>query len=198
MKLLAAFSLALIGILDADAQGLIWSADHWAENDAVLPGASWEIAFDHVSEVSAFPPSANTATRIFSMTLATNDSGRTFVANAMNEPGFAGFVAGLTDGTNGWLRFQDGSPSAWFRQSEELFLGRPSNAPDLAGYDITEVAFRVNSFYDWYDHTEGRYFRTLEYSLDFYAVPEPSTRALLGLGAAALMMRRRTRRLFRP
>ena len=67
----------------------------------------------------------------------------------------------------------------------------------LAGYNITQIGFRVNNFYDYFDVQEDRYFRQLDYSLDFYgaAVPEPSTWALLGLGgAAALLLRRKAGR----
>jgi len=77
------------------------------------------------------------------------------------------------------------------------FFGRPSLSPDLAGYDITQIGFRVNNFYDFYNAPEDRYFRRLDYSLDFYgaAVPEPSTWALLALGGAtALLLRRKARR----
>jgi hypothetical protein len=188
--------LAILSALDVQAQGLIWTADHWAENGAVLRGSSWGIAFDHVSDpYFGAPPSQNPATRIFSMTLATNDAGRTFVANALNEPGFGGFVAGLTDGATGYLRFE--FPTAWQVQSEQDFLGRSSLAPDLAGYNITQIGLRVNNFYDYFDVPEDRYFRHLDYSLDFYGapVPEPSTWALLGLGgAAALLLRRKARK----
>ena len=47
--------------------------------------------------------------------------------------------------------------------------------------------FRVNNFYDYFDVQEDRYFKTLNYSLDFYgvSVPEPGTWALLGLGGTA-------------
>ena len=132
---------------------------------------------------------------LFSMSLATNDSGRTFFANAQNEPGFGGFVAGLTDGANNYVRVQ--ATSAWEVWTEQPFLGRSSLAPDLAGYNITQIGFRVNSFYDDYDGTEDRYLKKLDYSLDFYgaAVPEPSTWALLALGGTtALLLRRKARR----
>ena len=89
-------------MLDAHAQGLIWSVDKWAEQSET-PGASWQIAFDQVSQFVFYPPSTDTPTRIFFMTLATNDIGRTFFTDALNEPGFAGFVASLTDGTNGFI-----------------------------------------------------------------------------------------------
>ena len=198
VKSLLAFSIALLVTLDVHAQGLIWSASSQAGHSGTAPGGSWQIAFDHVSDLS-FPisPSLNPVSGIFSMTLNTNDTGRTFFANTLNEPGFGGFVAGLTDGTNGWLRIQDGTSFGYLAQTERGFLGRSAAAPDLAGYDITQIGFRVNNFYDYFDVQEDRYFRQLDYSLDFYgaAVPEPGTWALLGLGGAAtLLLCRRTRR----
>ncbi len=196
MKLLIAFSLAVLTTLDARAQGLIWTVDHEAGNNGVLPGQNWQVAFDYVLDPNSLPPpSLNPVTGIFSITLNTNDTGRTFFANALNEPGFGGFVAGLTDGPNGYIRFAP-STYSWYYGSEQLFLGRSPASPDLAGYNITQIGFRVNNFYDYFDVQENGYFRQLDYSLDFYgaAVPEPSTWALLGLGgAAALLLRRKAR-----
>ena len=133
------------------------------------------------------------------MSLSTNASGQTFFATTLNEPEFGGFVANLTDGVNGLFRFQQGSPGIFQDWSEQSFLGRSAAAPDLAGYDITQIGFRVNNFYDYFDVQEDRYFRTLDYSLDFYGapVPEPSIYALLALGAAAWLLRIRSRRLRR-
>lgn len=131
------------------------------------------------------------------MMISTNDAGRTFFANALNEPGFGGFVAGLTDGTNSYIRFQEYGPFSWGNASEAGFLGRSLSTPDFAGYTISQIGFRVNNYYDWFYEPENRYLNTLDYSLDFYGspVPEPSTWALLGLGgAAALLLRTKIRR----
>jgi hypothetical protein len=197
--MITTFLLAVLGVFDAHAQGLVWTANRTTTEGGWPPLASWEIAFDHVSDPSfpTPPPSLNPATRIFSMILTTNDTGRTFFANALNEPGFAGFAAGLTDGANGYIRLQAPYPSTWGGLSEQVFLGRSSLSPDLAGYNITQISFRVNNFYDSYYAPDDVYLKTLNYSFDFYGapVPEPGIWALLSLGAAAgLFMRRRMRR----
>ena len=197
MRILVTFSLVLLAGLAARAQGVIWSADRWAEQSET-PGASWQIAFDHTSD-QFFPtrPNQNFATRIFPLTIGTNDTGHTFFTDGISESGFAGFIAGLTDGTNGFLRFQVVSAGVVYPPSEQDFLGRSSLSPDLVGYNITQIGFRVNNFYDWYEPVEERNFRTLNYSLDFYgaAVPEPSTWTLLALGGtAALLLHRKARR----
>ncbi len=196
MKFIATISLVLFCNLTTHAQGLIWSADRWVDHTSV-PGQSWPIALDYVSDVwNPTYPRQNVATRIFFMPLSTNDTGRTFFTDALSEPGFAGFVAGLTDGANGYIRFEDESVGGWTGASEQQFLGRSSLAPDLAGYNITQIGFRVHTFVDGYDPEGDDHTRLLTYSLDFYGspVPEPSTYALLALGAAALLMRRKARK----
>jgi hypothetical protein len=158
----------------AQAQELIWSAGG-SDGMSGIPGDTWEIAFDHSPDIhSLTEPFSNAVTRIFRMTLSTNDTGRTFFANAANEPGFANFVAKLTDGTNQFIRFQSMNGSGgngWGSRSESGFLGRSSLAPDLAGYNITRIGFRVESFYDQYYAPEPYWDRILIYSLDFYTGP---------------------------
>ena len=200
IRLLGTLSLALLCRLNAPAQGLIWSIDRTSIPGNV-PGAgpvpNRVIGFDHMSAPdSQTPPSLNPVTGIFSMTISTNDVGRTFFATALNEPGFGGYVAGLTDGANDYLRLQAISTGNWAEGREADVLGRSFLTPDFAGYNITQIGFRVNNYYDWFYAPENRYLNTLDYSLDFYgaAVPEPSTWALLTLGGAtALLLRRKGR-----
>jgi hypothetical protein len=199
MRLLATF-LALLVATAADAQGLIWSI-----NGTSIPGnapgagpvPNRVIGFDHMSAPgSQTPPSLNPVTGIFSMTISTNDVGRTFFATALNEPGFGGFVAGLTDGANDYLRFQLIFPGSWGEGREADLLGRSSLTPDFAGYNITQIGFRVNNYYDWFYAPENSWQNTLNYSLDFYLVPvpEPSTWALLSLGSVTFLLRRKGRK----
>lgn len=193
--------LTFFGIHHAHAQGLIWSSPNVASSIGNTPGAgplpNRQIAIDHSS--SPFlpgSPSLNSVSGIFFMTISTNDAGHTFFANALNTPGFAGFVAGLTDGANDYIRFSDYMPLPFGVATEAGFLGRSPAAPDFAGYDITQIGFRVNSYYDYFEPADNQYLSVFNYSLDFYLtpVPEPSTWALLGLGgAAALLLRRKVR-----
>src|SRR5262245_33834467 len=101
MRFLAICFLALLAILDGHAQGIIWSANSQA-GGSVAPGQSWQVFFEHIPDPFS---GQNPATSIFSMSLFTNDTGRTFFADASNEPGFAGFAASLTDGINGYIHF---------------------------------------------------------------------------------------------
>jgi len=202
MKLSAIF-LATIGTIHVHAQGLIWSSPNFTSTTGGNPGdgplPNREIAFDHVSDPNVTTsPSLNPVTGILFMTISTNDAGRTLFADALNSPGLAGFVARLTDGANDYIRFSDVSPLVgWGTLSEADFLGRSASAPDFAGYTITQIGLRIDSYYDRYYAPENRYLNTLNYSLDFYgaAVPEPSTWVLLTLGAATgLLMRRKAGR----
>ena len=199
MKLIATLSFALLWTFTMHAQGLIWSI-----NGTSIPGnapgagplPNRVIGFDHVSALgSETPPSLNPVTGIFSMIISTNDAGRTFFADALNSPGLAGFVTGLTDGANDYLRLQDIFTGGWADGREADVLGRSSLTPDFAGYNITQIGLRINSYYDWFYEPENRYLNTMEYSLDFYGapVPEPSTWALLTLAGASFLMRRKWR-----
>lgn len=187
--------------LGVHAQEVIWSINFTpsiaGNGEGAGPVPNRQISIDHASDPD-FPilPSQNLASGIFSMTIGTNDAGRTFFANASNEPGFDGFVAGLTDGANGYIRISDVIPSSFGFATEAGLLGRSTLTPDLEGYNITQIGFRVNNYYDWFYAPENRFLNTLDYSLDFYGtpVPEPSTWALLTVGAAALLIQRKVRK----
>ena len=129
------------------------------------------------------------------MRIFTNDIGRSFFVNAQNGSGFHEFVTGLTDGVNQFVRVQADNGSWQVLSENNYFRISPSN-PDLAGYNITQIGFQVNNFYEFYNANEDSYFRRLDYTLDFYGapVPEPGTWALLALGGtAALLLRRKAR-----
>jgi hypothetical protein len=198
MKLIAT-CLAMAWTLGIQAQGIIWTVNlssTGGNGAGAGPIPNREIAIDHVSDpFFSTPPSLNPVSGIFAMTISTNDAGRTFFANALNQPGFAGLTVGLTDGANDYLRVSEYFFSTWKFGSEANFLGRSLAAPDFAGYEITQVGFRINNYYDWFYEPENRYLNTLDYSLDFYAVPvpEPGTWTLVGLGGAAALLLRRTR-----
>ncbi len=157
-----------------------------------------ELAIDHVSNSNVpTSPSLNPVTGVFFLTISTNDAGHTFFADALNSPGLTGFIGGLTDGRNDYIRFSDVSPLVgWGIGNEAGILGRSSLTPDFAGYNITQIGLRIDSYYDWFYAPENRYLNTLNYSLDFYLtpVPEPSTWALLTLGAASFLLRRKARK----
>ena len=201
MKLHIAFFFSLLMALSAHGQGIIWSINFTASAgnaEGAGPVPNRQIGIDHsTNPVIPESPSLNPVAGIFSMIISTNDAGRTFFANALNEPGYAGFIAGLTDGANDYIRISDFTPVPFGFATEAGLLGRSLASPDLAGYSITQIGFRVNNYYDWFYEPENRYLNTLNYSLDFYGspVPEPSTWALLGLGgAAAWLLRRKARR----
>ena len=199
MKLLVTF-LAVIWTLNADAQGLIWSRDYLGtvvgNPEGAGPLSNREIGIAHTpGSNSPIPPSLNPVTGIFSMTISTNDEGSTFFANALNELRFLGFATALTDGVNGYIHIQDFNGTTWGVGSEANVLGRSVLAPDFAGYNITQIGFRVNNYYDWYYEPENRFLNTFNYSLDFYGapVPEPGTWTLLTLAAASFLLRRKAR-----
>ena len=200
MKLHTAFFFSLLMALSVHGQGVIWSINFTASAgnaEGAGPVPNRQIGIDHsTNPFVPESPSLNPVSGIFSMIISTNDAGRTFFANALNEPGFNGFVAGLTDGANDYIRFSDITPVPFGFATEAGLLGRPPLTPDLAGYNITQIGYRVNNYYDWFYAPENRYLNQLDYSLDFYGapVPEPSTWALLTLGAAALLFGRKARR----
>ena len=89
MRLLATFSCAALVTFGVRAQGLISSINRtsYVGNEAGGgPVPNREIGFDHVSDpgfTNTNPPSLNPVTGIFSMTISTNEAGRTFFANAI-------------------------------------------------------------------------------------------------------------------
>lgn len=118
--------------------------------------------------------------------LAPADVGKTFVANAANDPDFVGLVAILTNGVSDWVREQLADSrigAAEIVNEGAFFFGDGSGAHvDFYGYSISSISLRV----DQLSLANGISFQgtiTVEGS----AIPEPSTVALASLGLFILV-----------
>src|SRR5688572_16856271 len=92
MKRLGILLFAVASALSVHAQGVIWSThirDGSGSISNVPQPSSLHIVFDYgwQGSGSSFQKYGDPATRIFSLSISTNDSGRTFFADATTEPG---------------------------------------------------------------------------------------------------------------
>ncbi len=199
LKLLCTFLFAIASAHHGHAQGLIGSAHGSTGPGTTTPQpTNLNIVFDYGWQggTTSFQKGGDPGTRIFRLSISTNDSGRTFFTDAATDAGFAGFVSRLTDGTDQYITMETEifTFSEWSPQRESSYLLGPAANPDFAGYNITQIGLRLD---DFHSYMEGNfYYKSLDYTLDFYGapVPEPSTWALLALGAAAFCCATRRRR----
>lgn len=145
------------------------------------------------------------------ITLRPGDAGRTFEANAANDPHFTAFVANLSNGVNNTIGvahvYVPGLSIPWSASvhDEQTFANYPgaSGHWDFASTPITRIVMRIdravmvspgsnpNGDGNWTDYN-------FAHTLLFYSeVPEPGavpTATLCGLAACGVRWRRRRRR----
>jgi len=130
------------------------------------------------------------------LTFTSADAGKTFTATASAYPATWGtMVAKLTDGTNDWPGYHfvaGGAGGDGSNPESLLFYGyrnppNPGDPVDLAGNTITAINLTFDSITVRPGGSEG--FLTVQYTVD--VIPEPATLALLALGGAAAVVRRR-------
>jgi hypothetical protein len=78
------------------------------------------------------------------LSIRDGEEGRTLGAQADNDPDFTNFAALLTDGVDTLMSTcVYGSGSGDYES--RVLVGRPSTGPDLAGYTIDSIEFRIDS-----------------------------------------------------
>jgi hypothetical protein len=130
--------------------------------------------------------------RIFDrLPLGKGDVGDTIFVPAAEIPGA---VELLTNGVNNVVYYELAttatSGNAAIRMESPFLFGAkgPRDRIDFAGYELTEIGVRVDKL-RLNDPATGQY----DFALTIVVIPEPSALALLGLGALALVRRRRVR-----
>jgi hypothetical protein len=123
-----------------------------------------------------------------------DDIGRTMTITPATDPNFSAFTALFTDGSSEGITFWFSpapavsmSGQVW---SESSVVWGSTNDPriDLHGFKITSYSIKQNSL-SITNSDDGRssFSASITFSAEGYAVPEPSTFVLLGLGALGLM-----------
>ncbi len=136
---------------------------------------------------------------LLSWTLPSSKVGETFSVSADTDLDFDIMASILTNGVNNPLGFQiyeDGAYSGlyYWESSFPKTLKEPVvTRDDFAGYTITRIDAKLNSF--TFKHYQAANFteRLLDVEISIYGtpIPEPATLVLLGLGGALMLIRRR-------
>jgi len=144
----------------------------------------------------ASAPESRPQNTLFNAPVTSADVGRTFRASAATDPAFAVAAEILANGRDSFVThavaFDDGFGSAVSLLESQLFRGRPTEAPDLVGFSLTAMIFRLDRLSVVEVQNQGR---SVEYAglLTFEGtaengapVPEPATVLLFATGAAAI------------
>ena len=135
---------------------------------------------------NVLPPESARRVVFDRLRLTESDVGRTIFVPASEIPGA---VELLTNGKNNIVRWELVSPVAHAENFTEwpYLLGlRPGPQRDFAATGLTEIGVKVNSLR--LNHPQPGFY---DFSASLVFVPEPSAPAALGLGASALLRRRR-------
>jgi hypothetical protein len=126
-----------------------------------------------------------------------SDEGKTYtVSSASDDPAFGAFSALLTNGIKDdiWEAFiwpMNIVNAGGMRQQineKNVFPGTDVGT-DFPGWAIQSVSLTFDDIYTV--HSGSFDYLTMKYTVGIYAVPEPTTICLLGLGALSLLRRKR-------
>lgn len=148
-----------------------------------------------------FDGSMPTYTLFENVTITTGSIGTAFVANAANDPDFAGVANTLTNGrTDDGINLRTGyilpgSAAAAIGFPLEAQMAAPTGAlADFSGMTMTKIELFVEAV-QFFPQPDNTTHFTLNRHLRIYAdIPEPTTAAMMGIASIPFLTRRARRR----